>query len=75
MKKSAGVVVTDVEGGSPAESVGLSSGDVITSVGGKRVRTAGEYRDAMKEQSPSKGVRMQVSRDGVTRFVFLRASR
>lgn len=75
VKRSSGVVVTEVAEGSPAESLGISSGDVITSVGGKPVRTAAEYSAAMQDQSLTKGVRMQVSRDGVSRFVFLRASR
>lgn len=75
VKKSSGVVITEVENGSPAESAGLSAGDVVTRVGGQQVRTAAEYRDAMKEQSLERGVRMQVSREGFSRFVFLRASR
>jgi serine protease Do len=75
VKKDAGVVVTNVEEGSAAESAGLSSGDVIVSVGGHKVHSAAEYRDAMKDQSLTKGVRLQVQRGGTSRFVFLRSSR
>jgi serine protease Do len=70
--KKGGVVVTDVEEDSVAAEAGIKAGDVVTSVAGQKVSTAGEYRDAMKEHSPAKGVRMQVSRDGVSRFVFLK---
>ncbi len=75
VKQGTGVLVAEVADGSVAESAGIAPGYVITSVGGKAVRTAAEYRDAMKEHSATKGVRMQISREGVSRFVFLRASR
>jgi serine protease Do len=75
VKESSGVAIVSVEEGSAAENAGLQAGDVVASVSGKKVHTAGEYRDAMKEESLAKGVRMQVSRDGVSRFVFLRAGR
>jgi serine protease Do len=75
LTQAEGVVITAVESGSPAESAGLATGDVVVSVAGKKVHSAVEYRDMMKEQSLEKGVRMQVQRDGVSRFVFLRAGR
>lgn len=75
LKQAEGVVITDVESGSAAEDAGLSTGDVVVSIAGKKVQTASEYRELMKEQSLEKGVRMQVQRGGVSRFVFLRAGR
>lgn len=74
LEDAAGVIVTNVEPGSHAESLGIQRGDVITSVGGKPVRSLSDYRAAMKEQSLERGVRMQVQRNGVSRFVFLRSS-
>jgi serine protease Do len=68
-----GVVVTEVELGSPAQAVGIGAGDVIAKVGGKEVKSVEDYRAAVEKQSLAQGVRMQVSRGGVSRFVFLRA--
>jgi serine protease Do len=72
-EETQGVVVTEVESGSAAETLGIRVQDVITTVGGKAVTSAEEYRDAMKSQSLEKGVRLQVARDGVSRFVFLQS--
>jgi serine protease Do len=68
-----GVVVTSVEPGSVAARLGIRSGDVVISVGDKQVRTAGEFRDTVEEQDLAEGVRMQILREGVRRFVFLRS--
>lgn len=74
-KTTEGVVISQVEEGSLAAEVGIQPGEVIASVAGKPVKTVAEYRDALKSHSLDKGVRIQVSRDGVSRFVFLRATR
>jgi serine protease Do len=38
-----GVLVTSVDSGSPAEKAGLKAGDVITSIDGKNVQSAGDF--------------------------------
>lgn len=68
-----GVVVTEVESGSAAETLGIRPQDVIVSVGGQAVNSADEYRTVIQKQSLEKGVRLQVARDGLSRFVFLQA--
>jgi serine protease Do len=68
-----GVVVTEVESGSAAETLGIRPQDVIVSVGGQAVNSADEYRAAIQKQSFEKGVRLQVARDGLSRFVFLQS--
>ena len=72
IERAEGVVVTDVESGSVAAEASIRPGDVIVSVGGKAVRNLADYRNAMSQVDLSEGVRMQVLRDGVRRFVFLR---
>jgi len=42
-----GILVRDVNPGSPAEKAGLKAGDVITSVNGERVRTVGDLREKL----------------------------
>ncbi|MFO0868012.1 MAG: DegQ family serine endoprotease [Pirellulales bacterium] len=70
----AGVVVSEVAPGSAAARARLRPGDVITSVGGQPVRNVKEYREALKQQKLDSGVRIQVVREGVNHFLFLRAT-
>jgi serine protease Do len=72
-ERTQGVVVTNVEVGSVAADVGIRPGDIITSVAGKSVRNLADYRQAMQQSDLSKGIRIQVWRDGAQRFVLLRA--
>jgi serine protease Do len=67
-----GVVVTAVEPGGLAARVGIGPGDVIVSVGGSAIADISDFRDAIKEEDLSRGIRMQVKREGVRRFVFLK---
>jgi hypothetical protein len=42
-----GILVREVNPGSPAEKAGVKAGDVITSVNGERVRTVGDLREKL----------------------------
>ena len=52
-----GILVREVDPGSPAEKAGLKAGDVITSVDGERVRSVGGLREKMaaKREAKDKG--------------------
>jgi C-terminal processing protease CtpA/Prc len=52
-----GILVREVNPGSPAEKAGLKAGDVITSVNGERVRSVGDLREklAAKDEASDKG--------------------
>ncbi len=64
-----GVVVSDVQRGSPAEEVGIERGDVITSIAGRSVSTAQELRNAVGLRSPGDEVEMRYIREGVEQRV------
>ena len=70
-----GVVVTEVEPGGAASQIGLQPGDVVLSVNGTSTLTAPAFATAVKKVDPSTGVRLQVMRDGVKRFVLLRVEK
>lgn len=74
-KDAKGVVVTAVEPGSVAASAGILPKDVIVSVGNTEVTDAASFRRALEAHDLSKGIRLQVMRDNVRRFVFLRVER
>ena len=67
-----GVVVTDVQPGSPAASAGIRKRDLITSINGTEVEDARAFKAALDEADLSKGIRMQVNSNGLRRFVFMR---
>lgn len=67
-----GVIVTAVEPGGLAARVGIRPGDVVVSVGGSAIDDISDFRDAVKEEDLAQGIRMQVKREGVRRFVFMR---
>ena len=61
-----GVVVADVTAGSPAETKGIQSGDVILSIDRKNVREPRQVAEAVKQaaQHGQKAVLMLIMRDG-----------
>jgi len=72
---SLGLVVTDdpdsdqlrvvsVRAGSPAERAGFEADDIITSIGGRGVRTAEEMADALSAAGRGESIRFDLLRDG-----------
>ena len=59
-----GVLVEDVQSGSPAEKAGLKAGDVITKLDGNRVRTAGDLQSELRAKREDKSVQLTVVRHG-----------
>jgi serine protease Do len=59
-----GVLVREVQSGSPAQKAGLKAGDVITKVAGDRVKTLGELQSKLREKREDKTVQITVVRRG-----------
>jgi serine protease Do len=74
IKEGEGVVITDVQSGSAAESAGLTSGMVVVQVNKKPVKSLEDFRTAMGDQSVEKGVLLLVRDARGTRFVVIRSS-
>jgi serine protease Do len=68
-----GIVVTDVEPGSPAEDRGIQAGDVIVAVNSTEVSGAADFEKvvAAAAKEGKKAVLVQLSRDDGNRFVAL----
>jgi S1-C subfamily serine protease len=62
---SEGILVRDVNSGSPAEKAGVKAGDVITSLNGERIRTVGELREKLsaKRDDKDRNVKLGVLRN------------
>jgi serine protease Do len=70
-KDAHGVVVARVDNGSPADDVGLSSGDILVAVNQQPVNTPQEAAGKLNEiaASPKKSALLLLNRHGVTQYV------
>ena len=59
-----GVLIREVNAGSPAAKAGLKAGDVIVKFDGDRIRDTGELRAKLREKREQKSVRLDVVRKG-----------
>jgi serine protease Do len=73
IEQKTGVVVTDVELDSPADAGQIQPGDVVTAVDRKPVANLPEFRKAMKQADPKKGIILHLlAKDGASRFTILK---
>jgi serine protease Do len=68
-----GVVITQVDPNGPAAERGVQSGDVILEVGGKKVSSPGDVRDAMSaaRKDNKSNVLVRLKREDNSRFITL----
>ena len=64
-----GVVVRNVEPGSPAEQAGIQAGDVIVGVGGKKVTSPSDAVSAIRSAAKDHAVALRIIRNGEPAFV------
>jgi Do/DeqQ family serine protease len=72
LKKTQGVVITDVEPGSPAAEAGLQPDDVILEVNRQAVKSGVDVREGVKN-SGSRPTLLLINRGGVNRFLAIQA--
>jgi len=70
-----GVVIIDVEKGSPADKVGLSSGDVIKEVNREVIGSLDDFEKAMGKVNPGDIVLLKVRHGRWTMFITVRTRR
>jgi len=68
-KVTAGVVVTDVTVGTPAERAGLMTGDVIEQLNSQRITGIVSFKKAVAELNKKKGMLLLVNRRGRKLFI------
>ncbi len=64
-----GVVVTDVDQGSPADDAGVKKGDVVEQVNQVNVKNVSEFRNALGTLKSGESVALLLKRDTTTFFV------
>lgn len=67
-----GVVITNVQSGSPADRAGLASGMVITQVNRHAVKSLDEFTAAVKKAESSDGLLLLVRSQEGSRFVVVK---
>jgi len=67
-----GVLVTDVDEGSPAAMADIQAGDLITEVNREKVASVDEFRDALAKAKGQDTVLLLVKRKDASRFVVVR---
>ncbi len=70
--RDTGVMITELEKGSPAARSGLRDGDIILSIGGRQVRSAGELEAVTAGFSAGEKLRIILLRDGKKRAFSLK---
>lgn len=71
LKETAGLVVTSVVAGSPADRSGLKTGDVVTQINGMELKTEQDAEKALKEGSKKNSSVFLVSRSGIPMFIVI----
>ncbi|RME34290.1 MAG: DegQ family serine endoprotease [Gammaproteobacteria bacterium] len=64
LKRHHGVVIVEVEPGSPAEEAGLQPGDIVVAVNGRKVRNGADVRNFVGLQRVGSEVTFEILRDG-----------
>jgi serine protease Do len=59
-----GVLIADVQGGSPAAKAGLRRGDVVVKVDGQAVSSTGQFRNAIASAGANRTVSLELYREG-----------
>ncbi len=62
--EGAGVMVSRVESGSPAEKAGIRVGDILTSIDGSDIGTSWDVRSKVRDYTDGQQVPLEVWRDG-----------
>jgi serine protease Do len=69
LKDTSGVVVVQVEQGSPAGDAGIRPGDLIEEINAIPIKTMKDYQAQIANQKPGSSIRFLMKRQGKTMFV------
>lgn len=72
LKDRRGVIVTDIQPGSPAEDADIRAGDIIKEINKKLVASVDDFREIVKKARPKEGIVMLVKRDNITFYAVVR---
>lgn len=72
IKDKRGVIVTDVQPGSPAQEGDIRSGDIIKEISRKPIKNIEDFKEAVKKVNIKEGAVLLIQRENVTFYTVLR---
>lgn len=72
LKDRRGVIVTDVQPGSPAQESDIRSGDIIKEIGRKPIKNIEDFKEAMKTVNIKEGAVLLIQRESTTFYTVIR---
>lgn len=72
LNEADGVIVTDVERGSPAEEVGIIAGDVIKKINGVSIKKISDWNEKTMDLKKGEKINLYIIRDGKSREITLK---
>jgi putative serine protease PepD len=69
---SGGAQISSVSSGSPAQSVGLQSGDVVTAINGRSISSTEQFIETVDAYAPGQTIKVTVNRGGQTKTLSLK---
>jgi serine protease Do len=69
-----GAVITRVDPSGLAYRAGVRSGDLIVAVNNRPIANVSDFRAALNDNPPSDGIRLQLKREGFSRFVYIKST-
>ncbi|MEK7291370.1 MAG: PDZ domain-containing protein, partial [Planctomycetota bacterium] len=72
IEENSGVIVTEVQPGSPAAMSDIREGDFIKEVNRKKIANVTEFKKALSEGDKEKGILMLVKRGEFSRYVIIK---
>lgn len=64
LESAQGIIVSDVQDGTPADRAGLREGDIITTLNGKKIENYSKFRTDIATKNPGTNVKLGIIRDG-----------
>jgi len=74
VKQNRGVLVKTVESKSPSQKAGILDGDIIVSIGKRKVRSSGEFRSALRGFSAGNKISIRLLRNNRPKTVLVKAA-
>ncbi len=72
LKDRRGVIVTDIQQGSPAEDADVRAGDIIKEINKKTVTNVDDFKEILKKARPKDGIVMLVKRENMSFYAVIR---
>ncbi|MCX7965574.1 MAG: PDZ domain-containing protein, partial [Syntrophorhabdaceae bacterium] len=72
LKDTRGVIVTEVQPGSPAYEADIREGDIIIKIGKRTIKNVNDFKEAMKKANIKEGIVIFLRRENMTFYTVMR---